>query len=69
MPNPFKKIVKNTEESKQLLYKKGVKTTSEVKTRICENCKAPRSIDTDLTTCDYCGFEFMSIDIEIKPDN
>lgn len=69
MSNPFKKIVKNTDESKQPSYKKGPKTISQVKTRICENCKAPRPTDTNLTTCDYCGFEFMSIDVEIKSDN
>ncbi len=32
MPNPFKKIIKNTEES-DASYKKGRKTSSQVKTR------------------------------------
>lgn len=67
MANPFKKIIKNTEESSQA-YKRGSKTTSEIKTRMCENCKAPRPADTNLTTCDYCGFKFMNIDQEIKTD-
>lgn len=67
MPNPFKKIIKNTQESEPS-YKQGAKITSEVKTRVCENCKAPRPVNTNLTTCDYCGFKFMDIDIKIKPD-
>lgn len=69
MANPFKKIVKNTEENKDPLYKRGIKKTSEIKTRVCENCKAPRPADTNLTTCDYCGFTFMNIDTEIKSDS
>ncbi|MBS9766173.1 MAG: hypothetical protein KGV44_01380 [Flavobacteriaceae bacterium] len=68
MPNPFKKIIKNTESSNPT-YKKGRKNHSEVKTNICPNCKAPRPVDTNLTTCDYCGFQFMNIDVKIKPDN
>lgn len=68
MPNPFKKIVKNTQES-ELSCKKGEKSTSEIKTRVCENCKAPRPVDTNLTTCDYCGFRFMDIEVEIKSEN
>lgn len=67
MPNPFKKIIKNTEESEQA-YKRGAKITSKIKTRVCENCGAPRPTNTNLTTCDYCGFKFMDIDAEIKAD-
>lgn len=68
MSNPFKKIVQNTKESEKH-YSKGAKTTSEIKTRVCKNCKAPRPADTNLTTCDYCGFKFMDIDVVIKSNN
>ncbi len=68
MSNPFKKIIKNTEESKPT-YKEGIKTSSGIKTRTCPNCKAPRPVNTNLATCDYCGFQFMDVDVEIKADN
>ncbi len=68
MSNPFKKIIKNTESSNPI-YKKGRRDNSEVKTNTCPNCKAPRPVETNLTTCDYCGFKFMDIDNEIKADN
>lgn len=68
MTNPFQKIIKNTEENEEPLYKKGRKETSEINTRTCPHCSAPRPINTNLTTCDYCGFKFMDIDVEIKAD-
>ncbi len=66
MANPFKKIAKNANESQKDW---GRKETSETNTRKCEGCGAARPKDTNLTTCDYCGFKFMTIDNEIKTDN
>ncbi|MGG6232361.1 hypothetical protein [Tenacibaculum sp. SDUM215027] len=67
MSTPFKKIIKNTKEN-EAWYKDKEKNTSDIKSRVCKNCKAPRPVDTNLTTCDYCGFKFMDINVRIKPD-
>ena len=66
MGNPFKKIASNANESQKDW---GRKKASETKTRKCEGCGAARPKDTNLTTCDYCGFKFMTITNEIKTDN
>ncbi len=64
MPNPFKKITNNANTTTK---KYGTeRATSETKTRKCEDCGAARPSDTNLTTCDYCGFRFMEIEGEIK---
>ncbi len=65
MANPFKKIVDNANETKKE-YERN--ETSEAKTRKCEGCGAARPKETNLTTCDYCGFRFMDIDSKIKTD-
>ena len=65
MTNPFKKITQNAKESKKDWERK---KKSETITRKCEGCGAARPKDTNLTTCDYCGFQFMNIDKEIKTD-
>ena len=66
MPNPFKKIVKNATDTQKKWGDE--QATSETKTRKCEKCGAARPKDTNLTTCDYCGFTFMTIDEIIKTD-
>jgi len=65
MANPFKKIVKNANETTKEWDRK---ETSETSSRKCENCGAARPKDTNLTTCDYCGFQFMTIEEQIKTD-
>jgi len=67
MANPFKKITNNANKTKKVYGTE--RETSETKTRKCPNCGAARPVDTNLTTCDYCGFEFMDIKDEIKIDN
>ncbi len=66
MGNPFKKITQAANNNKKEYGEK--RTTSETKTRKCEGCGAARPKDTNLTTCDYCGFKFMTINQEIKTD-
>lgn len=66
MANPFKKITDNANKTQKVYGEK--RNTSETKTRKCEGCGAARPKDTNLTTCDYCGFKFMTIDNEIKTD-
>jgi len=66
MANPFKKTVNNANKSKKVWGNE--RETSETKTLKCEGCGAARPKDTNLTTCDYCGFKFMHINSEIKVD-
>ncbi len=65
MANPFKKIVNNANESQKDWDKNEHSSTA---SRKCEGCGAARPKDTNLTTCDYCGFKFMTIDNKIKTD-
>ncbi|HHH49633.1 MAG TPA: hypothetical protein ENK52_01495 [Saprospiraceae bacterium] len=67
MANPFKKTIKNANESKKIYGDE--RKNAETKTRKCEGCGAARPVDTNLTTCDYCGFRFMDFDGEIKIDD
>lgn len=66
MSNPFKKITNNANESKKIYGTE--RQTSETKTKKCEGCGAARPKDTNLTTCDYCGFKFMTIENEVRID-
>ena len=66
MSNPFKKIIKNSNETKKKWSEE--KKESSTNTRKCEGCGAARPKDTNLTTCDYCGFKFMTIETIIKTD-
>jgi len=66
MSNPFKKITKNAETSKKKWD--GIRTEATSSTKTCKGCGAPRPKKTNLTTCNYCGFTFMDIDVEIKAD-
>ena len=63
--NPFKKIT-TTANATQKKWERN--ETSEANSRNCESCGAARPKDTNLTTCDYCGFRFMTIDEKIKTD-
>ena len=66
MSNPFKKITDNANKTKKIW---GTECdASSTDSRKCENCGAARPKDTNLTTCDYCGFKFMTIKNEIKTD-
>ena len=65
MCNPFKQITDNANKSQKKWERK---EASELVGRKCDGCGSARPKDTNLTTCDYCGFKFMSIDEEIKTD-
>ena len=65
MANPFKKIITNANKTPK---EKDANETSSTDSKKCKNCGAVRPKDTNLTTCDYCGFKFMTIDDEIKID-
>ncbi len=65
MSNPFKKIVNNANNTKKHWERI---ERSEANTIRCSNCGAARPQDTNLTTCDYCGYRFMSIENVIKTD-
>lgn len=64
MSNPFKKIIKRANET-QKRFESDNKEAN-VATTACSSCGAPRPKRTNLTTCSYCGFKFMTIDAEIK---
>lgn len=66
MSNPFKKITTNANKSKKK-WKEDREVSSTI-VRKCEGCGAARPRDTNLTTCDYCGFKFMDIHSTIKTD-
>jgi hypothetical protein len=66
MSNPFKKITKNAENSKKEWD--SVRTSADAKTKQCDGCGAPRPKGTDLTICNFCGGQFMEIDVEVKAD-
>jgi len=66
MANPFEKIIKNSEKTKKQWDSE--KKDSTVDAKQCNTCGAPRPKKTNLTTCDYCGTRFMSIDEKITPD-
>ncbi|SEC35319.1 hypothetical protein SAMN04489761_2755 [Tenacibaculum sp. MAR_2009_124] len=66
MANPFKKITDNANKTKKVWTES--REDSRTDTRTCEGCGAARPKDTNLTTCDYCGFRFMDIDEEVKTD-
>jgi len=64
MSNPFKKIAQNAKDTQKKYGSENQE--SGTSSRKCEGCGAVRPSDTNLTTCDYCGFKFMTIDSEIK---
>jgi len=67
MANPFKKTTNNANKSKKIYGSE--RENSKTISRTCEDCGAARPSDTNLTTCDYCGFKFMSTESEIRIDN
>lgn len=64
MANPFKKTTKNANDTQKKWDDERAESKSD--TRRCENCGAARPSDTNLTTCDYCGFKFMELSEIIK---
>jgi len=67
MANPFKKTTNNANKSKKIYGSE--RENSETETKKCKGCGAARPADTNLTTCDYCGYKFMDIDGEVTVDN
>ncbi len=65
MANPFKKTLNNAKKTEKKWERNEV---SKTKTLTCPNCGAARPKDTNLTTCDYCGYKFMQIKEKIKTD-
>lgn len=52
--NPLLNILGNAVQS-SIKYDQ---TTSGLETKTCKSCGAARPADTDLQTCDYCGYKF-----------
>ena len=66
MSNPFKKITDNSEKTKKKWD--FIKETSNVNSKLCNSCGAPRPKKTNLTTCAYCDSQFMNIQEQIISD-
>jgi hypothetical protein len=52
--NPLLNILGNAVQS-SIKYNQ---TSSGLETKTCKSCGAARPAETDLKTCDYCGFQF-----------
>jgi uncharacterized Zn finger protein (UPF0148 family) len=66
MPNPFKKITKKSKETQKVWD--NIKQAPTVDTKKCKGCGAARPKDTNLTTCAYCGYRFMTVNTTVKKD-
>jgi len=66
MSNFFKKTIKNSNNTQKKW--EDTKEEIEVISKKCPQCGAARPKDTNLTTCDYCGYKFMDIGVVIKTD-
>ncbi len=66
MANPFQKITKKTTETKSSFYKGDEKVSSDIATRQCHCCGAPRPAKSNLAKCSYCNTPLMNIDAKIN---
>lgn len=67
MKNPFDRLAKNSKESAKKW--KNVKDAHRITSICCEQCGAPRPINTDIAKCAYCGHRFMLIEKRIDKTN
>jgi ribosomal protein L37AE/L43A len=65
MNNPFKKVADISKETAKKWD--NVKEEPSVQTVTCPQCAAPKPVNTNIATCAYCGFKFMDITVNIKP--
>ena len=66
MKDLFKKLAQTAQDSKKEYDSE--KKHSEVNTKTCNSCGAPRPKTSNLVTCEYCKTPFMNIDTQIKTD-
>lgn len=66
MKELFKKLAQTAQDTKKEFASE--KKHSEINTKTCSTCGAPRSKATNLVKCDYCKTPFMNIDTQIKTD-
>ena len=64
MANPFKKIAANAKETAKKWESE--KQNSSIETITCPQCGAPRSVNTNISNCSYCRFQFMETTVMIK---
>lgn len=61
--NPFKKISDNAKATAKKYDNEC--SDSSVSARTCPKCGAPRPINTNIASCSYCKYNFMSINVNI----
>jgi hypothetical protein len=64
MANPFKKLADNARETAKAWVNDKKETSVTVEK--CPQCGAPRPVNTNIANCSFCGFQFMTVDINIK---
>ncbi len=64
MGNPFKKIADNAKETAKKWETE--KESSTIETTACPQCGAPRPVNTNISNCSYCSFQFMETAVIIK---
>lgn len=65
MTDRFKRIARiSAATAKQWV---DTRKASEVETRTCPQCGAPRPTGTDIRQCSYCGFQFMDDRVNVDP--
>ena len=65
MKNLLNNIIKKSQKTATKLDPK----KADVKARKCPSCSAPRPADTDIRVCDFCGYRFLSEEVEISIEN
>jgi len=64
MNNPFKKIADNAKETSKKW--ENYKNAPTLHTVACPRCGAPRPVNTNVGTCDYCHYKFMNIEVMVS---
>lgn len=64
MRNPFKKIAENSIETSKKW--ENIKVESTLNTIACPRCGAPRPVNTNVGTCDYCHYKFMNVKVMVS---
>ncbi|MDH6308654.1 hypothetical protein M2451_000965 [Dysgonomonas sp. PFB1-18] len=62
--NPFRKTADNAASTAKKWDSEI--TNPSVYARICPLCGAPRPVNSDISYCSYCRYNFMSVDINIE---
>ncbi|PST83667.1 hypothetical protein C7T94_14130 [Pedobacter yulinensis] len=62
--NPFRKIADNAKKTSKKWV--NIKAESTLDTVVCPRCGAPRPVNTNVSSCDYCHYKFMNVEVLVK---